>query len=302
MSKTLPVDSIVVGERYRKDIGDIDALAASIAELGLLHPPVVREDNVLIVGARRLAAVKKLGWENIPVRVAADFDDTLRFLRAERDENTCRKDLLPSEALDIAEVIEPLERKAAKKRKSEATAQNNRNRNKKTADNSEDRSSATEKSTENPSSAESAELENGQRAEPQSRAKTAEAVGMSHDTLRKAQEVRAAAKADPDKFGDLPDKMDSTSVNAAHSEMKRRQKPPKPPLAHPYSDEMSMWLDRVAGQTFFDDIERGGLGAMLLERKKWDWKKVKNHILPLLDELAKTINGYRRELRNATSK
>ena len=42
MSDTRPIDSIIVGERHRRDMGDIDGLAASIAEVGLLHPVVVR--------------------------------------------------------------------------------------------------------------------------------------------------------------------------------------------------------------------------------------------------------------------
>ena len=40
-SDTRPVNSIVIGERHRKDLGDIDGLAVSIAELGLLHPIVI---------------------------------------------------------------------------------------------------------------------------------------------------------------------------------------------------------------------------------------------------------------------
>jgi ParB family chromosome partitioning protein len=51
-------------------MGDIDALAASMKELGLLHPIVVRPDGVLVAGERRLRAAKLLGWETIPVAEA----------------------------------------------------------------------------------------------------------------------------------------------------------------------------------------------------------------------------------------
>ena len=34
--------------RHRKDMGDIAALSASIADVGLLHPIVVTEDGILI--------------------------------------------------------------------------------------------------------------------------------------------------------------------------------------------------------------------------------------------------------------
>jgi len=65
---SMPVDAIRVGHRHRKDMGDIDALARAIEELGhLLHPVVVRADGTLIAGARRLRAIQLLGWKNVPV-------------------------------------------------------------------------------------------------------------------------------------------------------------------------------------------------------------------------------------------
>ena len=66
---TLPVTDIIVGKRHRLDLGDIDALARSIAEVGLLHPIPIRPDCILIAGVRRLAACKTLGWQDIPVHV-----------------------------------------------------------------------------------------------------------------------------------------------------------------------------------------------------------------------------------------
>lgn len=65
----LPVELITVGVRQRNDLGDIDELAASIEDLGLLHPVVVDQDNRLVAGGRRLAAVKSLGWKRIPARI-----------------------------------------------------------------------------------------------------------------------------------------------------------------------------------------------------------------------------------------
>ena len=60
---------IKVGSRFRRDLGDIDALAKSISTVGLLHPIVINENNELIAGVRRLEACKKLGWTDIPVHV-----------------------------------------------------------------------------------------------------------------------------------------------------------------------------------------------------------------------------------------
>ncbi len=63
------IADIRVGERHRRDLGDIGALAESIADIGLLHPIIVNEDGLLLAGARRLAACKRLGWMTVPVNV-----------------------------------------------------------------------------------------------------------------------------------------------------------------------------------------------------------------------------------------
>jgi hypothetical protein len=64
------IDRIHVGVRYRKEVGDLQSLADSIAEVGLLHPIVVTSEGLLIAGWRRLEACRKLGWTEIPVTVA----------------------------------------------------------------------------------------------------------------------------------------------------------------------------------------------------------------------------------------
>lgn len=112
----LALDGIKVGARHRRDFGDIAALAESLADVGLLHPVVVTADHRLVAGARRLAAARSLGWEDIDVTVAANLSEAATLLRAESDENTCRKDFTPSEAAAIrrarAELLAPLAEKA----------------------------------------------------------------------------------------------------------------------------------------------------------------------------------------------
>jgi ParB-like chromosome segregation protein Spo0J len=49
---------VIVGNRYRKDFGDLTTLAETIDEHGLLQPIGITEDNVLIFGERRLRAVR----------------------------------------------------------------------------------------------------------------------------------------------------------------------------------------------------------------------------------------------------
>ena len=48
------IADIRIGERHRKDMGDIEGLARSIDEIGLLHPVVVRPDGTLVAGERRI--------------------------------------------------------------------------------------------------------------------------------------------------------------------------------------------------------------------------------------------------------
>lgn len=115
----MKISHIKIERRRRTEPGDINALAASIKSVGLLHPVVVDPDGKLIAGGRRLLAAEKLGWKDIEATVATSLDSVEQALLAERDENTCRKDFTPSEAVAMAKALEPFEKKAAKERKAE---------------------------------------------------------------------------------------------------------------------------------------------------------------------------------------
>src|SRR5205085_2691915 len=106
------IDQIEIGFRYRKDLGDLRALADSISEVGLLHPIVVTPDARLIAGQRRLEACRLLGWSDVPVTVV----HLLQAARGEAHENFVRKELLPSEIVALKRAIEPLERREARQR------------------------------------------------------------------------------------------------------------------------------------------------------------------------------------------
>jgi ParB/RepB/Spo0J family partition protein len=101
---TVPLHTINDSNRIRKDYGDIDELAKSISTLGLLQPIVIRLDGTLIAGGRRLRAMRKLGWTDIPVTYFEVADDvTLRILEVE--ENVRRKAMSWQErVLAIADV------------------------------------------------------------------------------------------------------------------------------------------------------------------------------------------------------
>jgi ParB family chromosome partitioning protein len=148
-----------------------------------------------------LLAVKELGWEEIPVYVLEDFADLRTRLLAERDENTCHKELTPREAVDLGRQLEELERPNAKERQGRR---------------------GQERSGKSPEQEEAG----------QSRDHVAAAVGMSGRTYEKGKAVVEAAEEDPEAFGDLPKSMDeSGSVDAAYKEMRKRQWPsPARPL------------------------------------------------------------------------
>lgn len=116
MLTEVKIKQVRVDGRHRQHMGNIDELANSIEEIGLLHPIVIDKDNNLIAGQRRLWAVRQLGWETVPANVVDYLDDATSLLIAERDENTCRKEFTPSEAVVIGRRLAQLEKSKAKER------------------------------------------------------------------------------------------------------------------------------------------------------------------------------------------
>ena len=52
-------------------ISDIENLAESIVEVGLLEPLVIDQFNQVISGNRRFSAIQKLGWEKVSVKLVS---------------------------------------------------------------------------------------------------------------------------------------------------------------------------------------------------------------------------------------
>ena len=103
---------------------------------------------------------------------------------AERDENTERKGYAPTEALALAQSLEEMERREAKKRQGGP---------------GRDRSGKLPEHT------------------AEARDKIAAGVGMSATSLRKVAEVVEAAKAEPGRFAEIRARMDATGkVNTAY--------------------------------------------------------------------------------------
>lgn len=110
------IDSIIVGIRHRKQAGDIDALARSIEEVGLLQPITITPDGVLVCGWRRLEAVRRLGWTTLKVWVRSGISDELSHLLAQQDENEQRKPLTQLETAELYDEVKRLMAEDAQRR------------------------------------------------------------------------------------------------------------------------------------------------------------------------------------------
>ena len=112
----IPIDNIIVNDRIRKDYGNIDELAQDIKDNGLINPPVVNKDYVLLAGERRLKACKTLGWQQIEVHMM-DTRDAEHELNIEISENESRKEFSKSERVDYMKRLMRIESAKARERK-----------------------------------------------------------------------------------------------------------------------------------------------------------------------------------------
>lgn len=183
------IDEIKVGPRFRKRLGNVEALARSIEELGLLHAIVIDQHLNLVAGRRRLEALKILiakgadGYKNeVPVR-QVNLDD---LLAAEHDENVHRLDFAPSEAVAVAEALEARLSEQAKARQLAGLRQGQGNP---VVPNWPDGESLG-----------------------RTRDRLAACVGMGRTSLGKARVIVEAARRDPARYGDLVERMDKTGL------------------------------------------------------------------------------------------
>lgn len=98
----IAIGAIKVGDRHRKDFGDIALLAESIKRLGLIHPICVDTNRRLVAGERRIKAFENLGRSHIPATVLPISE----ILQGEHDENELRKDFTVSERVEIGKALE----------------------------------------------------------------------------------------------------------------------------------------------------------------------------------------------------
>jgi len=198
----IPIEDIIIRDRFREDLGNIETLSKSIKSVGLLHPIVVSKDLELIAGRRRIEAYKKLGWKEIPFHIVSLED----LKRGELDENAVRKNFTASEMVAVKRYYEPEFKADAKKRQEKHGG-----------------------------TAPGRPKQNTSGKLPEVKGDTRDLVakfsGVSGRTLEKAEDIVEAAEADPDTFGDILEDVDSgkTSISHAHTKINRRKKHKNPP-------------------------------------------------------------------------
>lgn len=101
----LKISEIRIGNRIRKDPGDLSELKDSMRRLGLLQPILVDTNNTLVAGFRRMEAAKALGWESIDSRLV-DIQNKKDRLIIEADENITRRDFTPEELRKADELMD----------------------------------------------------------------------------------------------------------------------------------------------------------------------------------------------------
>src|SRR6516164_6434183 len=96
MLKEIKIAAIKVGQRHRRDMGDLTSLADSIRQEGLLQPIGVTDRLELVFGERRIRAVRDILKKRT---ILARIVDVSSILAGEYHENEIRKDLCTKRAL-----------------------------------------------------------------------------------------------------------------------------------------------------------------------------------------------------------
>jgi ParB family chromosome partitioning protein len=101
------IHKIILEDRIRKDLGDLNPLMSSMQKHGQLNPVVIDEESRLIAGHRRLESAKQLGWLTVETICLKNLSSSDK-LELEIDENIHRKELTPEEVKDGHERLEKL--------------------------------------------------------------------------------------------------------------------------------------------------------------------------------------------------
>ena len=189
-------EDVIVLQRHRKKLKNIEALAESVKRFGVLQTLAVCPEHDLkyrlIAGERRLAAAKLAGLTRVPCRVVRDLQGQHDLLLAEVLENSAREQPDYSDIADIAELLLPTARAAARLRRDHQAGATEPLKNFSEAGNALDHVAAL--------------------------------FNLSGPTLNMIMQVAKAGREEPAEYGDLAEKMDATrKVFAVFNELLRRQ-------------------------------------------------------------------------------
>ena len=109
--RTVPITEIILGDRFRKDYGDLSELKGSIETHGLINPIAVMETDEgleLAAGGRRLQSMVELGLTEVTVWVFEGDELDLRSI--ELAENIFRKDLEWPEKVALVKRLDTLQK------------------------------------------------------------------------------------------------------------------------------------------------------------------------------------------------
>lgn len=102
LSRLVDIGDILIEDRLRADMGEVQELADSIRENGLLHPPVVETlpdgKYRLLAGGRRMAAMTLLNFNKVLITPFDELPPDQRII-VEVEENIQRKDMTWQEHL-----------------------------------------------------------------------------------------------------------------------------------------------------------------------------------------------------------
>ena len=115
----IPISTVLVSTRIRKDTGDIEELAADLQKHGLINPITVMDCQngtfQLIAGLRRLEAAKRIQMTELRATVLSPMQAE-EMLEIEIAENEQRLDFTTAERLEYAERIKAIEQAKARER------------------------------------------------------------------------------------------------------------------------------------------------------------------------------------------
>ena len=73
--ETVPLDKVWWSKRFRDDLGDIDSLAESMKEKGVIQPITITPEYELLAGERRVTAARLAGLTEIPALLRPKEDE-----------------------------------------------------------------------------------------------------------------------------------------------------------------------------------------------------------------------------------